>query len=268
MLVCGDERLARLTSDGGKHNAGHRFDGSFYVNRFSIFCFALMSLALVACAGSDSGGKTNDGTTKINVPAGDSRLPNLTKAAALALASYTDFSLIEAIFPGLTVVTPVVGDPKLRLAVTGSGASASGTVLFFMEDAEGAFWMTQPLYPRTLARNAGVVDVIFQDDDVVTRVTATESAGRLTGTFYVRIRPNASETVCKLQQASCQVTGTPPPWPGSGVPPSDNPCSPSFDVSAFNERLAAECRTAMDTNSSAVKRLGDFQQVSAADWLQ
>ncbi len=236
------------------------------MKRLSIFCLTVLSLALVACAGNDPGGKTSDGTPKIDVPAGDSRLPDLTKAAALALASYTDFSLIEGIFPGLTVVTPVVGDPKLRLAVTGSGASASGTVLFFMEDAEGAFWMTQPLYPRTFVRNAGVVDVIFQDDDVVTRVTATESAGTLTGTFYVRIRPNASETVCKLQQASCQTTGTPPPW----MTPTDpqNPCSPSFDVNAFNERLATECRTAMDTNSSAVRRLGDFQQVSAANWLQ
>lgn len=235
------------------------------MNRLWIASLAVVSLALVACASGTEGGKTGTGTTKIDVPAGDPRLPNLAGTAPLLLASYTDFSLIEAIFPGLTVVTPIVGDPKIRAAVKGSGATAVGGVLFFMEDAEGAFWMTQPLYPRTFKRENGTVEAIFQDDDVVTMITATENGGRLSGTYHVRIRPNASETVCKLQRATCTVNGTPPPWV---VPPSDNPCSPSFDPNAFLERLANECRAAMATTNADVKRLGEFNQVSAADWLQ
>lgn len=230
-----------------------------------ILSLAAISLALAACSGQDTGGKDTSGTSKINVPAGDARLPDLGKAAALLLASYTDFSLIEGIFPGLKVIDPVVGDPKLRLAIQGTGTGATGTVLFFMEDAEGAFWMTQPVYPRTFQRNSGMVDVIFQDDDVVTRVTATETNGTLSGTYWVRLRPNTTETVCKLQRASCQVQGTPPPWE---VPPSDNPCSPTFDANAFLDRLATECRQAMDTSSSLVKRLGAFNNVSVSNWLQ
>lgn len=235
------------------------------MNRLWILCLTLLSLALVACAGNDTGGgKTSTGTTKIDVPAGDPRLPDLTKAAPLLLASYTDFSLIEGIFPGLTVATPIVGDPKIALTVTGSGAAAAGKVLFFMEDAEGAFWMTQPLYPHTFVREGGNVDAIFQDDDVVTRVTATETGGKVSGTFYVRLRTNKDETVCKLQRATCTVNGTPPPW---DVPPSDNPCSPQFDQNAFLEKLATECKAAMSPSASDVKRLGDFNQVTAADWL-
>jgi hypothetical protein len=235
------------------------------VNRLWILSLAVLSAALVACSGQDGGGKKSQGTPKINVPPGDPRLPDLTRAAPLLLASYTDFSLIEGIFPGLRVVAPVVGDPKLRLTIQGSGPMASGTVLFFMEDAEGAFWMTQPLYPRTFVRNGNVVDAIFQDDDVVTRITATESASRLSGTYSVRIRPNASETVCKLQRPSCQVQGNPPPW---DVPPADNPCSPNFDPNAFLDRLANECRQAMDASAPLVRTLGEFQQVFADQWLQ
>ena len=193
----------------------------------------------------------------------DPRLPDLTGSAPVKLLTYSNYSALEEFFtvPGspFSVAPPLVGDPKLKLDLAAaSGNSLNGDMLFLAEDAKGAFWLSLNSFPLTGYRgtNGGtqeILDIIFQDDFLVVRISANRNGNDLSGSILYKVNDPNRGTKCKSRTNSCTVTGTPQTPP----PPE---CAADF----YAQEDAQICRNYM--TGAAVKTLGTFE-AKFSDWV-
>ena len=166
--------------------------------------WVLITVSLIGCGSSsetkvpsagdpNAPGNTNDpGAPTTGVKDG---IPDLTNAAPVQLLDNTTYTALEDLFSTI-VYGPLVGDSKLKLTLTYASGKLTGSLLFGFED--GKYWrdMTQNSFDNTGSISATKLDIIFQDDSVVTRVKADRSGNTLSnGKFMYRIRQSSDPLV-------------------------------------------------------------------------
>ncbi|MBI1862066.1 MAG: hypothetical protein HYR96_14220 [Deltaproteobacteria bacterium] len=170
----------------------------------------------------------------------DSRIPDLSRAVGVNLTDVTSFSALRDM--AINVFPPLVGNPLLQLTMSASRATdISGSLLFGFEDQYGFWGAQQVSFPGTGYQSDTVLDVIFADDSLVTRVSASRFLDNLSGTLYYRIR-SSGDTACKQQYVTCTVIG----FPGSGT---ICPTAPDTVV---------PCQNYMSPSDTHVKKVGTF----------
>ncbi|NBX92564.1 MAG: hypothetical protein EB078_06335 [Proteobacteria bacterium] len=224
---------------------------------FPLITAALGLLFLASCGGTGSsttgiptagagpGGPTNPlPTPPINPTPG---LPDLTGAVSLALQDNINYSGLADIAGN--VVTPVVGDPKVKLQITNTrNQSVNGKMLVAFEDKLGFWGADMTSVAGTGANTSSGLDIIFSDNALTFRVSSIRAGDNLLSTLYYRVR-QANEAQCLPVKCYILFGGQRYEVPfGSVQCPMAAP------------DIVSPCRTYMTPSSSntAVKTLGTF----------
>jgi hypothetical protein len=182
--------------------------------------FLLPLFVLVACGGEDTNKAvpTASDPSATPVPAQpaaapaatgcDSRIPadictRIRNGEAVNLKNSSG----TVIYKGLedlagVFAPPLVGDPHLDVKLTiNSAGGLDGSLIFSFEDKQGLWYMQQGSFDGTGFKNDSVIDIIFQDDVVVTRISAIRSGDggdTLDAYFYYRIREAGDHECMKV----------------------------------------------------------------------
>jgi len=165
----------------------------------NFFSFLFVTLLLVSCGGTDStntvpqAADPNAGATTplptVTVPT-DGRLPEWVankRYGNIIVPSVTDYSNLEAIF-GL-IYPPVVGTPIIAMDIASDRTTnVSGKLYLGVEDDKAFTYREWTSLESMSARSSTVLDGWFLDDEMVVRVNAGISAGKVSGQIQFRKR--------------------------------------------------------------------------------
>jgi hypothetical protein len=223
---------------------------------FPILSLSLGLLFLAACGETGSnttgiptaGGEDVEGpTTPLPEDPGNttSGIPNLSKSAVINLEDKINYSDLIAIAGN--VVTPIVGDPRVLLKITNTRSEkVNGTLLLAFEDKLGFWGADMNSVADTGVNTSSALDIIFSDNALTVRITASRLGEILLSHIHYRVR-QSGETQCL--PASCYITFGGIKYE---VPFGSQWCPiPKPDTAGI-------CRSYMTTTQAAVKKLGTF----------
>lgn len=246
----------------------------------------LLALALVGC-GNSTQTTTVPKATDPNAPATTndptdpgatvkSGVPNLTGAANMQLTNIVTDASGNETYPNLEeifglVYGNLVGNPKLLLKLTaatsGGVTHLSGTMLFGFEDQKYWHDMTQTSFDKTGVINTSSMDIIFQDDSIVSRVTANRSGDALTnGKLLYRVRATTDVPVTYTYPGSWNTTtqGPRPTYQAASCTPFQWMCGSS--ACASQNDLVAPCQSYITNGNGSTKVMGSFTS-TVSSWI-
>jgi hypothetical protein len=126
----------------------------------------------------------------------------LSKAAPVALEDNVTYrGLIDI---AGNIVLPIVGDPKLLLQITNTRQqSVEGLLRFAFEDKIG-FWAADlKSVPKSGVNTSSALDILFTDDALTLRISASRLGDNLLSNIYYRIRQSGEK---QCLPSKCYVT--------------------------------------------------------------
>lgn len=174
-------------------------------------------------------------------------LPDLSTSTTLNLDDKINYSGLVAIAGN--VVTPIVGDPKVLLRITNTqNTNVEGNLRLAFEDKVGFWWADLNSVKGTGINTSSALDIIFSDNSLTLRISATRAGDTLNPKIHYRVRQNGENQCLPMR---CYVT--------FGGVKYEVPFGSQWCPAAEPD-TAGICRDYMNPSSSniSVKSLGTF----------
>ncbi len=246
----------------------------------------LLSLTLIGCGASSetkiaaptdpNAPKKQTEPTDPGSPVKDG-VPDLTGAANVLLTNIVKDAAFNETYPDLEelfglVYGNLVGNPKLLLklsAATSAGVTRlTGNLLFGFEDQKYWHDTKQNHFDKTGVINSSSFDIIFQDDNVVTRVMADRSGNALAnGKLLYRIRTSSDALVTYTYPGTWNTTtqGARPTYQAAACTPFVWNCGSS--ACASQNDLVAPCQSYITSGNGSTKVMGTFDS-TVSNWVK